>query len=286
MGLHLCRMGAPIFPARRIEKKATMTITYTDTIPATPVYTITIGSNGAAMVDGEDVTALGTSHKEARLAALAEVRIKAALHGRSVRAIVKDRDGTTLPLIVAVDGTTTTLSHPHPDPFVVLLTDDDTQPSPRVPAPGDTAAAPPANPPTLLLSSVAAARAAGDYAEASALAGQLEGHLTAERGPDHPDTLGMLTVRAWLALSNPATTRSIETLTLLMKTAEKRLAADAHPRQDTTRLIRNAHTLWHHLRDDDPETALELAPRLLDLLQDNPRRTGDVIEWAAGRRVT
>ncbi|MFI6650535.1 hypothetical protein ACIBI8_23400 [Streptomyces sp. NPDC050529] len=99
------------------------------------------------------------------------------------------------------------------------------------------------------------------------------------------DTIGMLTVHAWLALSDPTTTRSAETLTLLLETAERRIAADAAPHADTTRVIRNAHTLWHHLRADDPETALDLAPRLLDLLQDHPRRTGDVIEWAAGRRI-
>ncbi|MGC5401907.1 hypothetical protein ACPXCP_39975 [Streptomyces sp. DT20] len=253
--------------------------TDTDTIPATPVYTITIASTGAAMVDGEDITAPGTPHKEARLAALAEVRIKAALHGRPVRAVVKDLDGTALPLVVAVDGTTTTLAHPHPSPFVMVLTDDDSRPCYVVPDVGPPAA------PADLLASVAAARAAGDVAEARALAERLGARLAAERGHDHPDSIGMLTVHAWLALSDPETAWSAETLALLLEAAERRLATVADPRTDTTRVILNAHALWHHLRTDDPETALDLAPRLLDLLQDHPRRTRDVITWAAERRV-
>ncbi|MFI7329671.1 hypothetical protein ACIBQ3_34160 [Streptomyces rubiginosohelvolus] len=192
----------------------------TDTIPLTPVYTITIASNGAAMVDGEDVTAPGTDHQAARLAALAEVRIKAALHGRPVRATVKDTDGTALPLVVDIDGTTTTLAHPHPAP------------------------APPAV------------------------------------GPVAREALGALTVAAWRAISDPDTAHTSETADFLTETAEQLVAAGAD-RTETLRVIRNAHTIWHHIRDDDPETARELAPRLLGLLQaGHPRRTADVIEWS------
>ncbi|NUW02897.1 hypothetical protein [Streptomyces sp. CAI 127] len=203
-----------------------MTTTSTDTIPLTPVYTITIASNGAAMVDGEDVTAPGTDHQAARLAALAEVRIKAALHGRPVRATVKDTDGTALPLVVDIDGTTTTLAHPHPTP------------------PATAALAPPA------------------------------------AGPVAREALGALTVAAWRAISDPDTAHTPETADFLTETAEQLVAAGAD-RTETLRVIRNAHTIWHHTRDDDPETARELAPRLLGLLQaGHPRRTADVIEWS------
>ncbi|SCE63301.1 hypothetical protein [Streptomyces sp. OspMP-M43] len=192
-------------------------MTTTDTIPAAPVYTITIASSGAAMVDGVDVTAPGTDHQAARLAVLAEVRIKAAMYGRPVRATVKDVDGTSLPLVVDIDGTTTTLAHPHP-----------------VPATNVRAAAP--------------------------------------AGPADPRTL---TVAAWRAVSDP------ENAELLTETAE-RLAAAGADRAETLRAIRNAHTVWHRIRDDDPETARELAPRLLDLLQDShPRRTADIIAWVS-----
>lgn len=111
----------------------------------------------------------------------------------------------------------------------------------------------------------------------------METELAAEQGPTHPDTLGALTVRAWLALSDPSTARTTETLELLLEAAERRLAAGAEPHSDTLRALRNAHSLWHHIRDDDPETALELADRLLELLQDHPRRRGDIIDWATSR---
>ncbi|MER8267977.1 hypothetical protein ABT007_27695 [Streptomyces griseus] len=193
----------------------------TDTIPAVPVYTITIASSGAAMVDGVEVTAPGTDHQAARLAVLAEVRIKAAMYGRPVRATVKDVDGTSLPLVVDVDGTTTALAHPHPVP-------------------------------------AADARAAA---------------------PAGPHAVGTLTEAAWRAVSTPETAHTPETADLLTEAAEQ-LAAAGADRTETLRAIRNAHTIWHHSRDEDPETARELAPRLLDLLQDShPRRTADIIEW-------
>ncbi|MFI6143396.1 hypothetical protein ACIBCC_35045 [Streptomyces griseus] len=196
----------------------------TDTIPAVPVYTITIASSGAAMVDGVEVTAPGTDHQAARLAVLAEVRIKAAMYGRPVRATVKDVDGTSLPLVVDVDGTTTTLAHPHP-----------------VPATDARAAAP--------------------------------------AGPADPHAVGTLTEAAWRAVSTPETAHTPETAELLTEAAEQLVAAGAD-RTETLRAIRNAHTVWHRIRDDDLETARELAPRLLDLLQDShPRRTADIIEW-------
>ncbi|MEU8701667.1 hypothetical protein AB0C61_29235 [Streptomyces sp. NPDC048680] len=173
-----------------------------------------------------------------------------------------------------MDGTTTTLPHPHPDPFVMVLTNDETQPCPVDPA------GVPAAGPAGLLSCVTAALAAGDVAEARARAERLGARLTAERGHDHPDTIGILTVHAWLALIDPATAWSAETLQLLLKVAERRFVADADPRTDTTRVIRNAHALWRHISVEDPETARETAAPLLALLQDDPRRTRDVLEWA------
>ncbi|MFD9593071.1 tetratricopeptide repeat protein [Kitasatospora sp. NPDC059973] len=83
-----------------------------DQVPATPVYTIILTTLGTAQVDGEEVYVPAGGNP--RLAALAEVRIKAAFHGRPVRAIAKDVDGSVVPLIVAVNGSVALLTRPHP----------------------------------------------------------------------------------------------------------------------------------------------------------------------------
>ncbi|MEV7109009.1 hypothetical protein [Streptomyces atroolivaceus] len=73
------------------------------------------------------------------------------------------------------------------------------------------------------------------------------------------------------------TAHTSETADFLTETAEQLVAAGAD-RTVTLRVICHAHTIWHHTRNDDPETARELAPRLLGLFQDDhPRRTADVI---------
>ncbi|MCX5426077.1 hypothetical protein [Streptomyces sp. NBC_00078] len=87
-----------------------------DQIPASPIYTIIISSNGVASIDGQEVTEPGLTPDEARVEALAEVRIKAAYVGRPVRVIAKDTSGTEWPLVVDADGTVTTLDHQHPTP--------------------------------------------------------------------------------------------------------------------------------------------------------------------------
>lgn len=110
-----------------------MTITDPDQVSATPIYTITVTSSGVASVNGEEITGPGDP-AEARVAALAEVRIKAALHGRPVRVIAKDADGSAWPLIVAVDGSVTTLDHPHPTAPPTPPVTASTPPTPPPPA--------------------------------------------------------------------------------------------------------------------------------------------------------
>jgi len=100
-------------------------------IPPTPIYTITVHSDGTTTLDGEEITGPGGGIDAARVAALAEVRIKAAFLGRPVRVTAKEANGSAWPLIVDTDGGVTTLDRPHPIP-------------PRQPAPAP--AQPPAAP--------------------------------------------------------------------------------------------------------------------------------------------
>ncbi|MBK6019313.1 hypothetical protein [Streptomyces sp. MBT53] len=301
-----------------------------DTVPATPVYTITLNANGAAAVNGQEVTGPGLDPDEARLLALGEVRVKAALHGRPVRVLAKDADGTAWPLIVATDGTVTTLNRPHPAP--------PSQPAPPPPSSGrhpypdadeltvamrremppalmghgqqTTAGQPPApraaatnawghpvpeewNSPLpeeyrAPWEQLAAHQRAGAFAEAIVTAYQLETDLTKQFGPLHPHTVNVLTVRAWLTLTSTARTHEwAETTELLVETAQRQRDAMA-PQEESARVLRNAHGAWRLLRDQDPESAREIAEPLVNLLvafpsaahaESNARRARDVIRW-------
>ncbi|MFH9355163.1 hypothetical protein [Kitasatospora sp. NPDC017646] len=102
-----------------------------DTVPASPVYTITLTSSGTALLDGAEIPVPpGADLHEARVAALREVQIKAALRDRPVRAIAKEPTGTVWHLIVSVDGRAITLAHPHPRPATPAP-----QPPPAAPPP-------------------------------------------------------------------------------------------------------------------------------------------------------
>ncbi|MFH8986402.1 hypothetical protein [Streptomyces varsoviensis] len=276
-----------------------------DQIPPTPVYTITLSSSGTATVDGEEITSGGDADA-ARLAALAEVRIKAALHGRPVRAVAKDQDGSAWPLIVAVDGTVTTLDHPHPTPT-----------PPPAPVPAQATPAPPTSPPAPTVQraqqaavnrpptaaeprpdmspewaavlpaeysgiwgELRAYEKAGRLAEAIITADRIETALTEQYGPLHPYTVNVLTVRAaFTARQAPQSGEWAEVTELLLDTAERRREAKAQPETDNARVIRNAHAAWRYLRAEDAETALELSERLLGLLDGDELRARDVVQW-------
>ncbi|MFI7142849.1 hypothetical protein ACIBQ5_35660 [Streptomyces massasporeus] len=296
-----------------------------DTVPATPIYTITVSSNGAAALDGEEITGPGGDPAEARVAALAEVRIKAALRGRPVRVNAKEADGSTWPLIVAVDGSVTTLDHPHPTPPPPPAPQPaQAPPAPRsapqaggvaVPTPQDQAAARttggqmPAAAPTpaadewaaplpasfrilwgqLVAQEHAARNGTGSLADAIVTAHHLETALAQQYGPQHPYTVNVMTVRAWLTLRN--TTAWAETVELLVETAQRRQETKARPAADTDLLIRNAHAAWRKLTKEDPESAREIAEQVLTLLVSLPtdpesppserdaKRARDVVHW-------
>ncbi|MGK5543372.1 hypothetical protein ACSNOH_01305 [Streptomyces sp. URMC 127] len=225
-------------------------------VPARPVYTITVSSTGHATLDGEPVQAV--PGQEPRVAALAEVRVKAALHGQPVRVTAKEPDGTVWPLIVDTDGTVTTLDHPHPAP-------------PReqpVPAPGTAVSdwqqpLPAHHQP--LFEHLTAADRAGDLVAAIVTAATLETALEREFGPHHPHTINIVTLRAWLTLRQQPYDH--ETAQLLLHTATRRHEARALPYEETARCVRNAHAVWRKTARTDPSRGRAASTELLQLLE-------------------
>ncbi|MFF2548376.1 hypothetical protein ACFVUY_38265 [Kitasatospora sp. NPDC058063] len=87
------------------------------TVPAAPLYTVTLTSAGGALLNGEEVPVPpGADLHEVRISALREVQIKAALLDRPVRVTAKEPDGSVWHMIVPVVGSPITLTHPHPQP--------------------------------------------------------------------------------------------------------------------------------------------------------------------------
>ncbi|MFZ4138517.1 hypothetical protein [Streptomyces koyangensis] len=269
-----------------------MTITDPDTVPANPVYTITVSSNGVAAVNGERVTEPGLDTTEARVRALAEVRIKAAFHGRPVRVLAKEADGTAWPLIVDADGDVVTLDRPHPispapapvpaqappaahgsppvgSSFVPLASEE----ARRVmaTAPSEWAAPLPPQYASAWAELVAHERA-GRLTEAIAAADQLETALADAFGPLAPPTVNMMTTRSTFTAR-----RAVEEMEdwapaveLLVETAQRRREAGA-PEDETQRVISNMHAAWARLALEDPEGARETAETVLALLGDRPQ---------------
>ncbi|MEV7415000.1 hypothetical protein [Streptomyces sp. NPDC089919] len=241
-------------------------------VPSWPVYAVGIGGDGVATVDGVAVTGAGTPAGAARVAALAEVRVKAAWHGRPVRVVAADADGERY-LIVGVDGAVTTLAGPHPRPAAAPERDRSRPGSADGPLPERYRAE---------WNRLVELYAAGRDAEATACAQALEEELAGAHGPHHPWAVRAMTVRATVALRGPVADRAAAT-ELLIATAERRLAAGARPAAETTTVINNAHALWHRLRSEVPQAALDLTPRLLALLAGDERRSADVWSWWADR---
>ncbi|MCT9093909.1 hypothetical protein N4G70_34390 [Streptomyces sp. ASQP_92] len=286
-----------------------MTITDPDQIPATPIYTITVSSNGVAAVNGEEVTEPGLNANEARVRALAEVRIKAAFHGRPVRVLAKEADGAAWPLIVDVNGDVMTLDRPHPtppapvpaqappaaptspapaEPVVTLAsaaapqraavgTQARTAQQPAAPDAGRATAAVPPEwaaplPPQYasVWAELVAHERAGRLVEAIVAAAQIETALAGAFGPLAPPTVNVMTTRAAFTVRRVEETEDwAETLELLVQTAQRRREAGA-PEDETQRVISNAHAVWIRLAVEDPEYARETAEPVLVLLGDVP----------------
>ncbi|MFI9005530.1 hypothetical protein [Streptomyces sp. NPDC053541] len=242
--------------------------------------------------------------------ALAEVRIRAAYHGRPVRALAKEPDGSAWPLIVDIDGSVTVLDRPHPveTPAPTAATPAPTRrraepvpapappvpaPAPPVPAPAPPVPAPatpvpaPAGPlgdwtadlPPALSSAWAqliTQERAGHLAEAILAAEHLEHALAQHYGPDHVAPVHVLTFRAWLTLRLGDSWA--ETTALLVEAVQRRQGAPV-PQDETDRLARNAHAAWRRLTEQDPDYAREIASDVMDLLDPDDKRSHDIVRW-------
>lgn len=119
------------------------------TVPPTPLYVITLVAGGAT-INGEPVAVSSSDPQAARMAALAEIRVKAAYAGRPVRVLAKEMDGSAWPMIVDADGNVTTLNAPHPAPEPAPHRAFPT-PAPHAPAPRAPHPAPTTLPPASLM---------------------------------------------------------------------------------------------------------------------------------------
>ncbi|MXG30381.1 hypothetical protein [Streptomyces sp. YIM 132580] len=270
-----------------------MTTTNPESVPATPVYTITVSVDGVASINGEQVTEEGLDPNAARVAALSEIMIKAALHGRPVRVLAKEADGSAWPLIVDVNGTVTTLETPHPAPPAPVPAQARPAASPHQEA-ARAQARPPQQPAAAELGSAPSAvptewaaplppqygpawadlvaqEKAGRLVEAIVTAAQLETVLAGTLGPLAPPTVNVMTVRAAFTVRRVEETEDwAETVELLVQTVQCRREAGA-PEDETQRLISNAHATWMRLSAEDPEYAHETAEPVLVLLGDHPQ---------------
>ncbi|MFE7412713.1 hypothetical protein [Streptomyces laurentii] len=266
-----------------------------DTVPAEPVYLITLTTSGA-YIDGTPVPDSTTDPENARRAALQEIRIKAALHGRPVRITAKDIDGTTWPMIMDTAGDVLTLHTPHPTPPPPAAPPPPLPPSPAPAPPAPTPSPSSPSPPDLsghadwtaplpvthqpAYAALLAAEAAGRLDDAAAQAADLEEDLAAHYGSLHPYTVNLATLRASLVLRHGADWYEITEL--LVRTALRRREAGAQPAHDTRSVVRNAHAAWRALAGEDAEGAAELAGPVVEMLErfEEDRRVRDVLAWA------
>lgn len=263
-------------------------------IPATPLYLLMVQTDeesGLALtIDGQRIDT-DSDIGNLRTKGLAELRIRAALAARPIRArAVEPAAPTPWNMIVFPDGAVTDVAeHPAPPPVAEehkqewaaawaahaaehpeLLTE------PAPPARATATDNPPrpalTAPPATLVpethreqwAAVWAARAAGDVPTAVALAYKLEVSLAGQFGDLDPSTVTVLTARAWLTLCQRTDWQG--TTELLITTALRCQAAKYRPEADTMRTARNAHAAWHVLREEDPEAAADLAAPLADML--------------------
>ncbi|MGW1624292.1 hypothetical protein [Streptomyces sp. NPDC002172] len=263
-------------------------VTDLDAVPLTPVYTIVITEDDQASVDGQSVEKL--HGQDAREAALADVRERAARRGHPVRVNAKEPDGSVWPLIVDYDGAVTPLEAPHPAPPAPALPAQ--APAPVYSAPvGEPSLPPPTGEPVIpapaapvvdwmaplpeefreMFEQVKGADGTGQLAAAAVAAQDLEDALDDAFGPVHPYTVNVLAVRAYLNLRMGHWAMA---MALYLQAAERRHQQQA-PREETLRLARQGHFCWKHLAKPspkhpgayDPATAIQWTAEVLRVLR-------------------
>ncbi|UGQ15704.1 tetratricopeptide repeat protein [Yinghuangia sp. ASG 101] len=101
------------------------------------------------------------------------------------------------------------------------------------------------------LAAVAAIAATGRHVEALGAADAVVDAVAADLGPEHPSTLNVREIRAYLTAEAG---RLAEAVTAYLDIAEVRLAARGPEHPDTVSAVDNAHVLWLRLGDDDAPT--------------------------------
>lgn len=229
-------------------------------VPATPVYSVILSISGPATINGEPVEAL-PGH-DPRMAVIAELRRRAALRGRPVRASAKEINGVLRPLIVTPDGGVLELKTPHPQPVTATPPPPQGDPEARSqPAPTTTST-------TVAPDPDAARRAWRKYALAQI--GRHEQHTRTQYGS------GSLLARNWARLrtelesDGPPWEAATE---LWIAALHHAIAGQAPDARQLREMAQNAVQSW---TGADPEVSVRLAPRLHAVLRriDN---SGDLI---------
>ncbi|MFD3821837.1 hypothetical protein [Streptomyces sp. NPDC058625] len=274
-------------------------ITNPEQVPLRPVYTIVVSADEEVTVDGQRIDKL--PGQDAREAALADIRERAARRGHPVRVIAKEPDGSAWPLIIDYDGAVTPLDASHPTPPVPQTHTLPSEPAiSHLPPPtGDPLPVTPLTPAAdwltplpydfqQMLAQVKTAEDAGDLPAAGVLAQDLEEVLEDGYGPAHPFTVNTLSTRAYLALRQGDWHHS---MVLHLQAAERRHQQQA-PRAETLRLARNAHFCWKQLAKPTNNPAHAHAPmtaaqwsgevlRVLRLVGTEPVIITVTEQWAA-----
>ncbi|MDI2125836.1 hypothetical protein [Yinghuangia seranimata] len=116
------------------------------------------------------------------------------------------------------------------------------------------------------LADIAAIAADGRYAEAFGAADAVIDALTADVGRDHPHTLNVREIRAYLTAEAGDVADAVEAY---LGIAKARLAAGGSDHPDTVAAVDNAHALWLRLADPEDAAAAEASGRRLVALREH-----------------
>lgn len=259
MEREVSRVGAAVLPPGRV-RKAVPTPINPDRVPVLPVYTVLLTAHGTT-VDGELVETL-PAHDD-RMAALAELRRRAALRGRPVRATGKDPDGRVEHFIISPDGEVLPLPHGHPAP----------PPPARPPQPGPVRRPQPSAPQPQQPEPAAAWRE-----QSEARATHYEQQARAEHGHDSAEAQRWARIRHQLRTEAEPWAASTDLWTAALAEGLAHLPANS---RELRTAARTAYECWRKITD--PAEAADTGPRFLAVLKnlDYPELLAAVEHWTA-----